>query len=139
MASSEQNRATVQAIYDAFGAGDLESILPHLDEHVKWCVPDMPHVPYAGCRFGRDGVREFLGLLTGSQTKVDFARECTLANAEKVCVLGHYTWDVVATGKRFTLEWAHVFTIANGRVTEFKEIFDPRPLIEAHRSGATQL
>ena len=139
MASSEQNLAIVEAIYAAFLIGKVDDLLTLLDEHVKWCVPDMPHVPYAGCRFGRDGVREFLGLLTESQTNVAFARECKLANAEKVCVLGHYTWDVVATGKRFTLEWAHVFTIVNGLVTEFKEIFDPRPLIEAHRSGATQL
>jgi ketosteroid isomerase-like protein len=139
MATPEQNRQIVHEIYDAFGVGKIDEILRRLDEQVRWCVPDMPHVPYAGCRFGRDGVREFLELLTGSQAKVDFVRECTLANAEKVCVLGHYTWDVVATGKRFTLEWVHVFTIANGLVTEFKEIFDPRPLIEAHRSGATQL
>jgi len=102
-------------------------------------VPDMPHVTYAGCRFGREGVREFFALLAASQTNVDFALERLLADAEKVCALGRYTWDVVATGKQFTLEWVHVYTIANGRVTEFKEIFDPRPLIEAHRSGATQL
>ena len=97
MASSEQNLAIVEAIYAAFLIGKVDDLLTLLDEHVKWCVPDMPHVPYAGCRFGRDGVREFLGLLTASQTNVAFARECKLANAEKVCVLGHYTWDVVAT------------------------------------------
>jgi ketosteroid isomerase-like protein len=139
MSSPEQNLAVVQAIYTAFGTGDINGILARLDEQVKWCVPDMPHVTYAGCRFGREGVREFFALLAASQTNVDFALERLLADAEKVCALGRYTWDVVATGKQFTLEWVHVYTIANGRVTEFKEIFDPRPLIEAHRSGATQL
>jgi ketosteroid isomerase-like protein len=139
MSTPEQNVSIVQAVYAAFGAGDMDGILAHLDEQVKWCVPDMPHVPYAGCRFGRDGVREFFALLSTSQTNVDFGLERLLADAEKVCALGHYTWDVVATGKRFTLEWVHLFTIGNGRVIEFKEMFDPRPLIEAHRSGATQL
>jgi uncharacterized protein len=139
MATADQNLALVQQIYAAFGRNDVDAILARLDEHVRWCVPDMPHVPYGGCRIGRAGVMEFFGLLAASQTPVAFSLERLLADTEKVCALGEYTWDVVATGKRFTLEWVHVFTIANGQVTEFKELFDPRPLIEAFRSDATHL
>ncbi len=64
---------TVQTIYDAFARGDYETILEHLDEHVRAHaeVPGSPVVTYEG----RDGVRRLLAdhfgpRLVGTQIEV---------------------------------------------------------------------
>ena len=131
MATAAQNSALAKSIYDHFTRGDLPAILALMAPGVRWCVPDMPHVPYAGCRVGVDAVEEFFQLLLGSQEILEFSLERIFADEEKAAGIGTYRWRVKSTGREFRLEWMHLFTIAGGRVVEFKEYYDPRPLSEA--------
>lgn len=51
MENPVSNVATVQAIYDAFGRGDVATILDKLDDAVEWetSVP-VPEVPWLQAR-----------------------------------------------------------------------------------------
>lgn len=131
MDPTAQNAALARSIYDSFTAGNLPKILGMLAPGVRWCVPDMPNVPYAGCREGGKAVEEFFQQLLGSQEILEFSLERVCADAEKAAGIGSYRWKVRATGREFRLEWIHLFTISKGKITEFKEYYDPRPIIAA--------
>ena len=51
---------TVKAMYDAFGKGDIPSILEHMSEHFTWQDPCDPSiVPYGGKFDGRNKMLNF--------------------------------------------------------------------------------
>jgi len=60
------NLADVQRIYEAFGRGDVPTILEHLDEHVEWEYGAVPSdVPWLQRREGRAGAADFFSSLAG--------------------------------------------------------------------------
>ena len=40
-----------------------------------------------------------------------------------------------ATGRRFDMQWVHLFTIDGGRVTRFEEFYDTAQITPALRAG----
>ena len=42
-----------------------------------------------------------------------------IAHGDKVVALGHYAWRVKSTGREFGGDFAHVFTMSNGKVIRF--------------------
>jgi uncharacterized protein len=48
-------------------------------------------------------------------------------------VLGHYAWTVRKTGKATSADWCHVFTVKDGKVSEFREFTDTASFAEAYR------
>ena len=53
--AEEQNIGVVQRGYEAFGRGDIESLLALLDETFTWSTPGPADLPIAGNRRGRAG------------------------------------------------------------------------------------
>ena len=50
------------------------------------------------------------------------------AARDKVVALGFYSGSSISTGRAFASEWVMVFTVKNGKVTEFKEFTDSAQL-----------
>jgi ketosteroid isomerase-like protein len=68
------NAATVQAIYEAFGRGDIETILSHLADDVRWEEWDdncgqNAGVPELQPRRGKAEVPQFFGVVAGFDIK----------------------------------------------------------------------
>lgn len=82
----------------------------------------MRNVAYTGWRVGRDEVADFFDVLAEQQHILAFAIDRLLADEHKVAAIGSYTWHVKCAGRKFTLDWVHLFTMEQGLVTEFKEI-----------------
>jgi len=81
-------------------------------------------VPFAGeCR-GNATVAEFFRLVGESETFEQFEPREFVAQGDKVVAVGHYHSLVKATGKRFDADFVMVFTLRNGKVTEFREFTD---------------
>ena len=58
--SAEDNLATVQGIYEAFGKGDVPAILDQLTDDVDWAAEaSSDAVPWYGMRKGKDEVVGF--------------------------------------------------------------------------------
>lgn len=58
------NVETVRAMYRAFGAGDMETMLSHIAPEVEWEYgPRSVDVPWLKARRGHAGVLEFIGSL----------------------------------------------------------------------------
>jgi hypothetical protein len=122
--SEQDNIDVVQNIYNDFKNGNIPGLLDKLDPNISWELPEMANVPFAGKRNGRDAVAEFFRLVGISQEALRFEPIDFIAKDDRVVVLGTYEWRVLENGRTFGGNWAHVFTIQNGTVTDFLEYTD---------------
>jgi ketosteroid isomerase-like protein len=132
---SEQNTAIVQQAYENFKTGNIQALLDQLSDNVTWELPEVEGVPLCGKRAGRNSVKEFFATLARDQEVLEFAPREFVAQGDKVVSLGHYQWRVKDTGRNFASDFAHVFTIRDGKVTGFKEYFDSAALASAYRKA----
>jgi ketosteroid isomerase-like protein len=119
--SAEENKRTVQSIFEAFGRGDVPGVLAHLSEDVTWKVPGPDRIPYFGDRRGHSGATEFFVQLGTNVDLEHFEPGAFIADGGHVVVLGRERGRVKGTGKTFDNEWALVFTFGDGgKVTGFQ-------------------
>ena len=133
--AEEQNIGVVQRGYEAFGRGDIESLLALLDETITWSTPGPADLPMAGNRRGRAGVAEFFQTLVATVDVLRFEPKQFVAQGDVVVVLGDDTSRVKATGVSIEFEWVHVFTLRDGKVIAFKEYGDVSALVAEVRSA----
>lgn len=132
---SDQNTAIVQQAYANFKTGNIQGLLDQLADDVTWQLPEIEGVPIAGKRTGRDGVREFFATLARDQEVIEFEPREFVAQGDRVVSLGDYKWRVKDTGREFASDFAHVFTIRDGKVTGFREFFDSAAVAAAYRKA----
>lgn len=122
--SPEANTKIVQQAYNNFKQGKILAILEVLSEDVHWQLPEIAGVPTAGKRTGKMQVSEFFSTLALVQEPIQFEPREFVAQDDKVVALGHYHWKIKSTGKKFESDFAHVFTIRDGKVVAFLEFLD---------------
>jgi len=134
-AMSAANIAFVQSLYAASRRGDIDTIVAATSPDVHWeAVGRRTDFPLLGVRKGHDGVRDFFRVLGEQQDIVQFAPRDFHAAGAMVFVSGHYAWTLRKTGKRAESDWLHVFAIADGKVTSFRDFTDTARFVEAYRS-----
>jgi ketosteroid isomerase-like protein len=134
--SQEQNTRLVQDAYAAFQRGDIPALLNLLADDVSWFVPGPKDIiPFLGQRRGRDQVKQFFSLLANLQESEQFDPRQTIAQGDQVVSLGHYRWRVKSTGRRFESDFAHVFTMQNGKISGFHEYTDTHAAVNAYSAG----
>ena len=96
---------TVEAFYTALADGDLPTALARLGESVIWHeAPGMPYEGPAPYRGAHDVAEHVLGPITAD--------------------IGTYHGTARRSGRRLDLPYLHVWTIADGRITEFRQYTD---------------
>jgi ketosteroid isomerase-like protein len=113
-----------QQAYEAFQRADIAAVLSTLADEVEWIIPTIDNVSFSGPRRGRAQVAEFFSALAEQQEALRFEPKEFIAGEEKVVALGSYEWKVKATGKTWRSDFAHVFTIRDGKVVRFEEFTD---------------
>lgn len=127
------NIQTIKDIYAAFGRGDIQSVLNGMSDDVQWkpIIGAGPHVPHAGARRGKASVQEFFTIVGHALTFDQFEPREFVAQDDKVVALGHYRATTSAR-KQFESDWAMVFTLRNGKVTDFREFTDSSAVDRAY-------
>ena len=133
--SEQDNIAIVQQCYNNFKTGNIPGLLDLLADDVDWRLPEMEGVPFGGARNGRDAVAEFFALVGANQDSLSFEPADYIAQGEKVAAAGSYQWLVKSTNREFGGDWAHVFTIRDGKVTAFHEYTDTAACANAYRKA----
>jgi ketosteroid isomerase-like protein len=119
------DKALVQSLYAAFGRGDISFILAHCDESIFWSSNDSSGVvPWGGTRQGRQAIPAFFDALAANLDFEVFDPRRFASEGGLVFVQGRTVAKVKATGRRFDMQWVHLFTIDGGRVTRFEEFYD---------------
>jgi ketosteroid isomerase-like protein len=122
------NAATVAAIYDAFGRGDVPAILERLADDVAWDqwsdnFAQRAGVPHLLARHGRNDVAGFFGVI-GAWTVLDFAVLDVIGTGRQVAAEVRASF-ALPNGVRFTDEELHLWTFdADGRVVRFRHYCD---------------
>ena len=114
--SDQTNVAVLQQGYEAFGRGDIPAVLELLTDDVEWTMQGPSVIPYAGTFRGREGVAEFFSLLDETIEFEQFEPRKFIGQGDTVVVLGYERDVVKETGRGFEEEWAHVYTLRDGKL-----------------------
>lgn len=133
VAREQENTKLVQQIYEHFKKGDIKALLNLLSVNIEWQLPEIEDVPFAGKRRGHEEMGQFFESLVGTQEFQHFDPRELIARGDKVLALGHYACRVKSTGREFGGDFAHVFTVQDGKVVRFHEYMDTAAVAAAHR------
>jgi ketosteroid isomerase-like protein len=132
---SEQNRGIVEQAYNNFKTGNIEALLNLMSDDVTWTLPEMAGVPFAGKRTGRASVAEFFATVGALQEPLKFEPRELIAEGDRVIGLGSYAWRVKSSGREFSGDFAHAWTIRDGKAIAFHEYTDTAACIAAHQKA----
>ncbi|MEZ5039228.1 MAG: nuclear transport factor 2 family protein [Saprospiraceae bacterium] len=130
------NLATVQAIYEAFGKGDVPAIISHLAEDVQWeswanNTAQKAGVPWLKSRNNKAGVIEFFQVVASLNIQ-DFKVLSIMGGETQVAVEFTITFIAPATGQNVKDEEMHLWTFNKaGKVTRFRHYLDTNKHIVA--------
>lgn len=137
--SEQDNVRLVEAAYAAFQRGDIPGVLSNFTGDAEWETPGAAKaIPYAGRKRGHAEITEFFSALDASENITHFEPREYIAQNDKVVVVGNYRGQVRATRREFDIDWLHVFTARDGKLTSFREYLDTAALADAHRNAASQ-
>ena len=132
----QENVDLIRRLYEAFGKGDINTIIDHLASQFVWRFDAPSSVPFAGDFKTPDEVRRgFFGSLAETQKDQAVKPEEFIARDDNVVVIGRYSAVVTATNKRIDVPLVHVFTIQNGKVTRYLNFTDSATIAEAYETG----
>ena len=134
--NEQENTRIVQQAYENFKNGDIPALLDLYSDDIDWRLPEIENVPWSGSRKGREETAELFQSLAEAQDVLTFNPQEFIAKGDKVVVLGDYSWRVKATGREFGSEWAHVWTVKNGKLVGFQEYADTAATSKAHQKAA---
>jgi ketosteroid isomerase-like protein len=124
-AGNAGNAAIIRGLYLAFSRGDLETVREMLDPEIVWLEAEsFPYAdgnPYVGPEAVLEGVyARLISEWHGFSEELD----SVLDAGDHVLTTGYYTGTYRATGGSVRAEFAHVWTLSDGRVVGFRQYTD---------------
>jgi len=129
---SQPNLETIRSLYAAIAAGDVPTVLGVLAPDIEWREADnfiyAKGNPYVGPTAVLQGV--FLRLATEWDGFAAQPQQFFDAG-ETVIVTGRYTGAFKATGKKLDAQFAHHWTLEDGKVIRFQQYTDTLQVAQA--------
>jgi ketosteroid isomerase-like protein len=132
---TQSNTALVKEAYAAFGAGDLQKLLGLMTSDITWEFPASSVIPWAGKFTGPGEVARFFGALMEHSEPQAFEPLHFVASDDRVVVLGRERFRVKSSGQAWACEWAHAFTVRDGKISSFREFTDTAAMVAAFGKG----
>jgi uncharacterized protein len=118
---AEENAALIRRGYEAFNAGDMETLTAVFDEDASWHTPGRSSV--AGDHEGRDAAFELFGRY-GGETGGTFKAELRQVLADDHgYVVGIHHNSGERNGKHLDVDCCLVFEVKDGKVVDGREHF----------------
>lgn len=130
------NLKTVSAIYEAFGRGDIPTILDFLADDVAWeswadNSAQKADVPWLKAQTGKEGALKFFKIVAGFKIR-DFRVLSLMAGENQVAAEVLMDTEIPATGGSFRDEEIHLWNFdENGKVVRFRHYIDTAKHIAA--------
>ena len=122
---SQENVALVQAIYAAFGAGDVPGVVSRMSPDIVWNeAENFPYAdrnPYLGPEAILTGVFARLGTEWEGFAAIP---DEYLDAGDAVVVLGRYHGTFKATGRALDAQLVHVWRVEDGKAVAFQQYTD---------------
>lgn len=120
-----KNADAVKAIYDAFGKGDVATVLGGFDSQIHWQEAESflyaDRNPYVGPQAVAEGVFQRIASDLGSFAVVP---DHFIEGGDTVVAEGRYRGTVKATGRLVDAQFAHVWELRDGKVVRFQQYTD---------------
>lgn len=129
---SQENANTVQGMYEAFGRGDIPTVLAGLDSQVEWREAEnfiyADGNPYVGPNAVLEGVFMRIG---GEWDGFAVSPQELLDAGDTIIAHGYYSGTYKQTGKTVRAQFAHFFTFREGKVVKFQQYTDTAQFLQA--------
>ena len=102
---------------------------------MEWTLQGPSVIPFAGTRHGREGVAEFFSSVGETLEFEQFEPREFVGQGDTVAVLGYEHLLIKPTGRTFEQEWAHVYTLRDGKVAKFRAFEDTAAYVAAFEAG----
>ena len=129
------NTDVVQRTYEAVNRGDIRAVLDLLTDDVEWTLQGPSAISFAGTRHGREGAAEFFALVGDTLEFNQFEPRRFVAQGDSVVVEGYEDSVVKPTGRTLRQEWAHIYTLRDGKIAKFRAFEDTAALVAAFTTG----
>jgi ketosteroid isomerase-like protein len=123
--TEQDNTQRTEALFAAFGRGDVPFILDQLTDDVRWVAHLDPVVPWAGDHSGRAAVPGFFHALGGAVEVSAHPVHEIVAQGDTVVAMGDVTFRARATGRESTSSWVYVWRFREGKVCGYDQFNDP--------------
>lgn len=122
--------ATARALYEAFGRGDITTVLGMFDDGIEWRLAEgHPYRPDGSAWVGPQAVlTELFARLAQDFDGLTVQPHIITSTSEGALVQGRYAGTVKATGRRLEAQFCHVLQLRDGRVTHFQQYLDTSTL-----------
>jgi ketosteroid isomerase-like protein len=129
----EENIALVKQLYAAFAEQNIASLLQVLSDDIDWLFYGPSDIPFAGHYCGHQQVASFFAKALETSEFLLFEPREFLPGSNMVLVQGFERVRVKANGRVWETDWAHVFTIGNGKIIKLREYYDTSVMVTAFR------
>jgi ketosteroid isomerase-like protein len=124
---SQENVQIVRGVYEAFGKGDVPTVLGHMDQSIEWNEAEnfiyADRNPYVGPQAVLEGVFMRIGADWDGFTVTP---EEWLDAGERIAVLGTYSGMHKVTGREVRAQFAHIWSVRKGKVVRFQQYTDTK-------------
>lgn len=132
---SEENVKIVRGVYEAFGKGDIPTVLAALDPKAEWWEAENFIYADGNPYIGPDGVLQGVFMRIGSEWDgFAVSPEKVLDAGDIVISQGHYSGTFNQSGKQARAQFAHFFTFRDGKIVKFQQYTDTAQFREVTRS-----
>jgi ketosteroid isomerase-like protein len=120
------NVTFLKSLYDAFGRGDIPTVLGGMSPDIKWHEAEgNPYMPSGEAMVGPDAVLNQLFMRLGAEWDGFSVHPRAFRDAgDCVVVEGRYTGVYKATGKSLDAQFCHVWDVKDGKVVHFQQYTD---------------
>jgi uncharacterized protein len=119
--SANDNAKAVQAIYEAFGRGDITYILETVTDDVDWSSDTASRAaPWYGPRKGKAEVAKFFESLGSTMTVDHFEPLSSAANGDEVFAVVRYKTTHKANGRTADMNLHHHFRFRDGKLAYWR-------------------
>jgi ketosteroid isomerase-like protein len=122
----------IRSWYEALARGDVPTVLGLLARDIAWT--EAKGFPLAGTYQGPDAVlNEVLSRLGSEWEGFQAVPSEIIDGGEFIVVLGRYAGTYKETGKAMEADFAHVWTVQDGKAVRFRQYVDSALVEEALR------
>lgn len=132
----------IKDIYDAFGRGDIATILASLTDDVSWEFEAPAELSWSGIRRTPQEAAGFFAGIAAEHADpklemTEFFSTRLFSNEDAVAAFGRYQATVKATGIRVDTPVAHYFKFRDGKIARYVNVVNSAAFVEANRVSAT--
>lgn len=133
--TEQENTKLAARMYETFMAGDVEGFLNLFSDDASWHAPEIENVPLNGKFSGRENLAGFVSGIDEYEEFLKMEPTEYIAQGDRVVVLGNFTARSKTTNKQYATDFAHIITVADGKITSFYEFFDNAAAGRAHSAA----